>query len=123
MEKKIKFVSLALFGLAVIAAVLWLISNTFFNPSQEKEVTNFSQCLMAGYPVLESDPRKCTIPGKQIFVEEISTAYNDNQSPLELPTEGDDETVACTMDAMQCPDGSFVGRVAPDCEFAACPSE
>jgi hypothetical protein len=29
--------------------------------------------------------------------------------------------VACTMDAKACPDGSFVGRIAPDCEFAPCP--
>jgi hypothetical protein len=27
----------------------------------------------------------------------------------------------CTMDAKQCPDGSYVSRVAPSCEFAACP--
>ncbi|QQR92195.1 MAG: hypothetical protein IPJ89_03470 [Candidatus Iainarchaeum archaeon] len=31
------------------------------------------------------------------------------------------ENVACTLDAKACPDGSFVGRVAPNCEFAACP--
>ncbi|MCU0679170.1 MAG: DUF333 domain-containing protein [Planctomycetes bacterium] len=31
--------------------------------------------------------------------------------------------VACTMDAKLCPDGSAVGRVAPDCEFAPCPDE
>ncbi len=31
------------------------------------------------------------------------------------------EPVACTMDAMQCPDGSYVGRVAPSCQFAPCP--
>lgn len=31
------------------------------------------------------------------------------------------EPVMCTMDAKQCPDGSYVGRVAPSCEFAACP--
>lgn len=30
-------------------------------------------------------------------------------------------TVACTMDAMQCPDGSYVGRQPPDCSFAPCP--
>lgn len=30
--------------------------------------------------------------------------------------------VACTMDAMECPDGSFVGRVGPDCQFAQCPA-
>ena len=31
--------------------------------------------------------------------------------------------VVCPMDAKECPDGSFVGRVAPDCEFAPCPGE
>lgn len=30
------------------------------------------------------------------------------------------EPVACTMDAMQCPDGSYVGRSGPNCEFI-CP--
>lgn len=30
------------------------------------------------------------------------------------------EEAACTADAKQCPDGSYVGRVAPDCEFAEC---
>ena len=34
---------------------------------------------------------------------------------------GDEDTVMCTMDARQCSDGSFVGRVAPGCAFAACP--
>lgn len=28
--------------------------------------------------------------------------------------------VVCTMDAMQCPDGSYVGRTGPNCEFV-CP--
>jgi hypothetical protein len=31
------------------------------------------------------------------------------------------EPVACTMEAKQCPDGSYVGRTGPACEFAACP--
>jgi Immunoglobulin-like domain of bacterial spore germination len=31
-----------------------------------------------------------------------------------------DESVACTMDAMLCPDGSYVGRSGPKCEFV-CP--
>lgn len=29
--------------------------------------------------------------------------------------------IACTMDAKMCPDGSYVGRTAPLCEFAPCP--
>lgn len=32
------------------------------------------------------------------------------------------EGVACTMEAKICPDGSSVGRVGPNCEFAPCPS-
>jgi hypothetical protein len=33
----------------------------------------------------------------------------------------DSEQVFCTQDAMQCPDGSYVGRTDPNCEFAVCP--
>jgi hypothetical protein len=40
---------------------------------------------------------------------------------LESPQDDDAEMIACTMDAKECPDGSFVGRVPPSCEFAACP--
>lgn len=32
------------------------------------------------------------------------------------------EAVACTMEAKMCPDGSYVGRIGPSCEFAACPA-
>ncbi len=31
------------------------------------------------------------------------------------------EPVACTQDARMCPDGSYVGRTGPRCEFKACP--
>jgi hypothetical protein len=31
--------------------------------------------------------------------------------------------VACTMEAKECPDGSFVGRQPPSCEFAPCPGK
>ena len=33
------------------------------------------------------------------------------------------EQVFCTMDAMQCPDGSYVGRTGPNCEFSPCPGQ
>jgi hypothetical protein len=31
------------------------------------------------------------------------------------------EPVACTMEARMCPDGTFVGRTGPKCEFQTCP--
>lgn len=46
--------------------------------------------------------------------------YIYNPDPIEIG-EKKEEGVFCTMDAMLCPDGSYVGRVAPDCQFEACP--
>ncbi len=31
--------------------------------------------------------------------------------------------IACTMDARMCPDGSYVGRTGPNCEFTACSTD
>jgi len=31
-------------------------------------------------------------------------------------------SVACTMEAKICPDGTTVGRSGPSCEFSACPT-
>jgi len=33
----------------------------------------------------------------------------------------DQGQIACTQEAKQCPDGSYVGRTGPNCEFAVCP--
>jgi hypothetical protein len=38
-------------------------------------------------------------------------------------TPSGDDMIACTMDAKICPDGTGVGRVGPNCEFAVCPGE
>ncbi len=39
------------------------------------------------------------------------------KSPVETPT-----PIACTLEAKQCPDGSYVSRSLPNCEFAICPT-
>ncbi len=33
-----------------------------------------------------------------------------------------EQSIACTADAKLCPDGSYVGRTGPKCEFAPCPA-
>ena len=43
------------------------------------------------------------------------------RSPSNITTPSQPDEVACTMDAKLCPDGSSVGRIPPDCEFAECP--
>jgi hypothetical protein len=46
----------------------------------------------------------------------IRVAPEEVSEVLEQP-----EAVACTMEAKMCPDGSYVGRIGPRCEFAPCP--
>ncbi|MBI4426780.1 MAG: hypothetical protein HY567_04335 [Candidatus Kerfeldbacteria bacterium] len=46
--------------------------------------------------------------------------FNPGQKAPSL--NGNGNAVACTQDAKLCPDGSYVGRVAPNCEFAECPT-
>jgi len=48
---------------------------------------------------------------------EIILALPENQT-LTSPTP---KAIICTQDAKLCPDGSYVGRVGPNCEFAPCP--
>lgn len=43
-----------------------------------------------------------------------------NPNPVVNPTPAP-EPIACTMDAMMCPDGSYVGRSGPNCQFV-CPN-
>lgn len=43
-------------------------------------------------------------------------------STMDSATVDNEAAVICTMDAKLCPDGSYVGRTGPNCEFAACPT-
>ncbi len=38
------------------------------------------------------------------------------------PIDDSDDPIACTQEAKLCPDGSYVGRTGPKCEFAPCPN-
>lgn len=48
-----------------------------------------------------------------------ATAFAISDDSVSSSTTG----VACTQEARQCPDGSFVGRTGPRCEFAKCPGD
>ncbi len=69
-SKKTVWVSL-LFGLAVASAFLAVFFATRPAP---RAVTNFKECVAAGYPVLESYPRRCQTPDGKTFVEDIGNA-------------------------------------------------
>lgn len=88
-----------------------------FNPVQSAVINSFEECAKAGYPVMESYPRQCRTPDGRLFVEPVPP-----DSVLPEKPSGDSEVV-CTMDVKQCPDGTYVGRIPPDCRFAPCPGE
>jgi len=52
-----------------------------------------------------------------LIVSIIGAIFVFTQNKKEVPTE-----IACTMDALICPDGTAVGRTGPNCSFAPCPS-
>ncbi len=91
--------AVGLVAVLVIAGVAWGLTR-----EAPLSVTNFEECEAAGNPIMESYPRQCR-HGDRTFVEDI------------LPP-----VQACTQEAKLCPDGSAVGRVGPNCEFAQCPA-
>jgi len=60
--------------------------------------------------------KKILISVLVILAAIIGFLYYNKQTPS-------DEQIACTMDALMCPDGSGVGRSGPKCEFEACPQQ
>lgn len=56
-----------------------------------------------------------------VILAVAAIAFFTGKKEGSAPVENDSEMVFCTMDARECPDGSYVGRVGPDCQFAACP--
>jgi hypothetical protein len=50
-----------------------------------------------------------------ILVYGVQKAFTPTKS-------GGNHQTACTQEAKQCPDGSYVSRVAPSCDFAQCPT-
>ncbi len=59
------------------------------------------------------------------LVPESATLNNNppiNTKPIPSPKPAPD-MIYCTQEAKQCPDGSYVGRTGPNCEFSPCPAQ
>ena len=60
-----------------------------------------------------SSPASSPVNSADFVASPITTLW------FKKPT--NNKNVRCTMDVKRCPDGSYVGRVAPSCSFAPCP--
>ncbi len=49
-----------------------------------ENVSSFDECVAAGYPVMESYPRRCAVPDGQTFVEEIEDIEDDTAKLIDL---------------------------------------
>ncbi len=60
-----------LFFLLAAATVIFVIFFPSLKAKPESKISNFEECVKAGYPVMESYPRQCTVPGGRFFVEQV----------------------------------------------------
>ena len=65
----------------------------------------FKTSATSGFLILENDNPSGDPANLKTF--EVPVNFSDN--------------VACTLDAKLCPDGTYVSRTGPSCEFAPCP--
>lgn len=75
-------IALASFLLGAIA-VSMVLSQPFQTQRPNAQPQNFTQCAAAGYPIMESYPRRCRIPNGATFVEPVS---NPISAPSPTPT-------------------------------------
>lgn len=75
----------------------------------------FTPCLSGDKPLrpgIVEEPFEVPVKTVPVIPEKKSEA------PKNIPSK---KEVLCTMEAKMCSNGSFVGRVAPECDFAPCP--
>ncbi len=47
-------------------------------------VTSFEECAAQGYPIMESYPRQCRVPGGENFTEQTSSTSSEEQSEVNI---------------------------------------
>ncbi|QQR83391.1 hypothetical protein IPJ72_06390 [Candidatus Peregrinibacteria bacterium] len=87
--------------------------------SQNKKYSPINVCYNELYPTT-FNPMNMRYKNVAFALVSLLILTSCTPQPLTSPQQPA-EPVMCTMDAKQCPDGSFVGRQGPNCEFAACP--
>lgn len=55
-------------------------SNSQANEGAVQQITNYEECVSAGYPIMESYPEQCAVPDGQTFIREIESNIS---SPIE----------------------------------------
>lgn len=66
MNKTVRTFIVILLPLTLIYAFLYYSRNTSA-PTKDKNIASFEECAAAGYPIMESYPERCSVPGGETF--------------------------------------------------------
>lgn len=82
-------ITLATAGIFLIASPLYYYVKIKSMPPAVEEVTSFNECVKAGYPVMESFPRKCKTSNGPTYTEELTQEQLDLQISYHNATSND----------------------------------
>lgn len=118
MLRSLSFV--ALLGLGLLLAPACTVSTTVVEAPEQVGCTEEARVCEDGTTRVRKGPDCSFDP----CPEDAGTGGSPVPDPpsSEAPS-GPPGGVVCTKDAKLCPDGSYVGRTGPSCEFAPCPGE
>lgn len=101
-SEKITVITAAVFILLSLGSVIFL-----YNQNQQ-----LRKLIPTATPIATETPSPISEP-----TPEPTISASPSSKTIKTPI----STVACTMEAKICPDGSSVGREGPNCEFTPCP--
>lgn len=120
--KRFKNYFIYLVVLIIIAGVVGWVSLKDKNLSQEASVSNYEECVAAGYPVQEIYPERCVTPDGKSFVNSFSITPNEEVrikgEIVCLPKKGDGPyTMECAF-GLKALDGSYYALSDSDSNYA-----
>lgn len=68
----------------VVVAVIIMTKYTSKNGNNSESITSFKECIEAGYPAMESYPRKCRTSGGDVFIENIGKVITEKGDTIRV---------------------------------------
>jgi hypothetical protein len=116
-----KNIILLVLGILVLSAVG--VGGYFLGHTTAKQQLQPTPSPIIVTPFETSPPLPDAPPENPIIEGGATSPLEQGGAALPETSGSAEEAVFCTMDAKMCPDGSYVGRSGPTCEFAPCPGE
>jgi hypothetical protein len=77
-------------AIIIILVILFAVIGYLSSKKSERNISTFDECVLAGYPVQESYPRKCSVPEIGSWTEDIGNSLEKaNLILLQKPRPGD----------------------------------